>query len=74
MTRKISLVAVCCSAPWRISRAWAAMVFFSAAMDAEADDARGFGFDLFGVFLDVVFTVQKPVLDTPVWTRQQNQF
>lgn len=35
------------------------MVFFSVAMDAEEDAARGFAFDFFAPFLEVVFTVQK---------------
>ena len=35
------------------------MVFFSLAMDAEADVARGFAFDFFAPFFVVVFTIDE---------------
>jgi hypothetical protein len=52
-------VADCCSAPSRISRACAATVFFSLARESAEAIARGFAFGFFGVFFEVVFTVQK---------------
>jgi hypothetical protein len=48
--RRIALVAACCSAPSRISRACAATVFFSLAIDSPEDGRRRFAFDFLNFF------------------------
>src|SRR6266542_5267580 len=63
--RRISLVAVCCSVPSRISRACAAIVFFSSATESPEDEERRFIVDFFEAFL-FIRAKQKARLANPV--------
>jgi hypothetical protein len=51
--RRISLVVACCSARSRLSRACAAIVCFSFAIDSAEDDARRFALVFFRDFLSI---------------------
>jgi len=63
MTRRISLVAACCSAPSRISCACAAILFFSAATESLEEEARFLRLAFLRGFL---FICKETRLGTPV--------
>src|SRR6185295_11685504 len=58
MTRKISLVAACCSAPSRITFACAAMVCFNFATESDDDAARVLGLVFLRLFLAIRDLIQ----------------
>src|SRR4030095_4239542 len=65
ITRRISLVAPCCSTPSRIPRACAAILFFNFATESPEDEERRFVVDFFEAFL-FIRAKQKARLANPV--------
>ena len=64
--RRISLVAARCSWASRISRACAAMVFFSFATESGEDTARGFALIVFEIFLAIRAHTNQPNLNVKI--------